>query len=682
MTTVVSICLAFCIMLPAWAVAYPREIQIPLSDYTSTNIPNAAKYLLGASLAFDTPEPSPPGAAYYFLRYRFTIPPTGNNALYNLVLQGGQGPGSRGQSGYSWVVDAGEVHPALRLQCVLPEGNNDIEHVQPSIRLTSGEHTIELRFYPEQRLRIMNRATEAFYGHYVNLQGLAWRPSLALAPSKRSPLAPSCRLRQHDTIVLFGDSITEEEFYARHLVRILNRAFPGNSITVYNAGISLNRSIDAVARLDHDVLALSPDWAVLAFGVNDAMQLSPEEYAGYCDTMVRRLQAHKTQVLCAAPTGMLPHAELLGDAFFSMHASDRASAIDHTMKVNTALLYKVAREHKALFADIYAAFTRTVIPRFSLMNNQWHPNDEGGRMYAVTLLRTWGVTEAEMARTGDQRDLAYYRALAALPRREVAPPPIVKPLLAPLQGTVIFGAAFGDNRLLVYASDGRQLAVLPTAHHPAALAYARRRKELYLACEGSGCLQVLALPDLHPVTEIKLGLEAYPTSLALSTDENTLWIASYFGSKIIEFDVATRSPLRDIPLPDVVNGVALAPDGHTLLVSLPGKLAFVDTTKGKIITTINTIKFTTSCISLPDGKLILLDAARWQMYPVDVTTGKLGAPVPAPAQTRALALDPATGHLFAADWLNSRLLEFDGARCLRTTPLPAPALALAVVHVE
>ena len=98
--------------------------------------------------------------------------------------------------------------------------------------------------------------------------------------------------------------------------------------------------------------------------------------------------------------------------------------------------------------------------------------------------------------------------------------------------------------------------------------------------------------------------------------------------------------------------------------------------------TIDTVKFTTPCLTLPDGKLAVIDAEHWQAYPIDVAAGKLGAPLPAPGQTRALAVDPATGHLSACDWRNARLLEFDGERCLRATPLPAPALALAVVQVE
>ncbi len=676
-----AICLLVCLLLPTVVGAELPDLPLTLPGYTATNLPDPAQQFRGAALAFDTAQASPAEAEYFFVRYQFTIPPEGGNAFYSLVLQGGKGPGSRGQSNYSWVVDGGEVHSALRLQRVLAEPAKHWEHVQPPVRLSAGLHTLELRFYPTQRMHGLNRFDQPFVGHHVDLAGLAWRPVAAPAPVSHEALSPNCRLRRHDRIVLLGDSITEEEFYARHLVRILDRVYPGHGMTVYNAGISLNRSTDGEARLEQDVIALDPDWCVLAFGVNDGMLVAPEEFATASDRMIARLQKRGIGVICASPTGMMPYAEGLGAGFFSMHATDRALALDHTMAVNAALLQKVAQHRKVIFADVYGAFTRTPFPRYTLMANQWHPNDEGGRLFAATLLWAWGMTEAEVARSGDTRDLADCRAVAALPPAPEVSFLAPKTPTEPLGGTLVLGAAYGDNRLIIYAPDGRQLAIIPTAHHPAAVAYASRRRELYVACEGADRLMVFSLPALRQVTEIRL-TEAYPTSLALSAEESTLWVGCYFGSRLLELDLATRKIRREMPFPDVVNGVAFAPDGRTLLVSLPGKLMLVDSAAGKATATIETVKFTTPCVTLPDGQPYLLDAEHWQMYPVEVAGEKLGPPAPAPGQTRALAVDSATGHLFACDWRNSRLLELDGERCVRATPLPAPALALAVIHLE
>ena len=130
-----------------------------------------------------------------------------------------------------------------------------------------------------------------------------------------------------------------------------------------------------------------------------------------------------------------------------------------------------------------------------------------------------------------------------------------------------------------------------------------------------------------------------------------------------------------------MNGLTLAPDGNTMLVSLPNKLAFVDLARGEETASVATVKFTASCLREPNGTLGLIDAQHWQLIPVDITAHSLGTPTSAPAQTRALAFDPATGHLFAGDWLNDRLLEYDGSNCLRAIALPVPVMALCVVQV-
>lgn len=679
MYLVLSLVLLFAALLPGWTAESQGEVNLSLRDCAATNIPVLTKYLQGNALVFDTEAAAPAGAEYFFIRYAFTIP-EGGTRWYRLVLTGGRGPGSIGQSRFSWLVDGGAPQLMLRTHQVLPEDGWS-EHVQPPIQLAPGAHTLELRFAPDQRLRLMNRATEAFVKHHAEIQRLAWRPTSAPAKIAHPPLSDHCRLRGHDVVVLYGDSITEENGYARHFTRIINQAFPGSDITVYNAGISLNRTLEGVERLDKDVLPLAPDWAVLTFGVNDAMQLSPEDFLRLNEEMIQRLQAHGVRVVCASPSGMTPYVEALGEPFFSMHATDRATGIDRTMALNAQGMRILAHKYQAPFADVYGAFTSTSIPRFTLMGNQWHPNEEGGRMYAVALLRALGMTETEIARTGDDRDLACYRAQQAMPPAPALTRVEPKTPSAPLKGTVLCAAAYGDNRVLVCRPDGQVLAVLPTAHHPAALAYARGRKELYVACEGAGRIQIISLPLLRPAGEIDLGLEAYPISLALSPDESTLWVGSFFGSKVIELDLATRHPRRELHVSDIVNGIALAPDNNTLLVSLPGKLAFLDLKRGEVTATAETVKFTAACVPAADGTPVLLDAAHWQCWPVDMAAHKLGKPQPAPAQTRAQVIDPASGHRYAGDWLNARLLEFNGSRLLHVTPLPVPVMALCVVNL-
>src|SRR5262245_32985227 len=155
-------------------------------------------------------------------------------------------------------------------------------------------------------MRNMNRVTEPFVGHKVRIDGVrlvraVLKPKETAARTNRGLL-----LRPSDRVVLLGDSITEEGFYARHLARLLETAYAGESIELFNSGVSLNRTWEGLDRLERDVLGLRPDWAVLAFGVNDAVHMAPDEFRRVYGQMVQRLQKADIKVLCATPSGMSP----------------------------------------------------------------------------------------------------------------------------------------------------------------------------------------------------------------------------------------------------------------------------------------------------------------------------------------------------------------------------------------
>jgi lysophospholipase L1-like esterase/sugar lactone lactonase YvrE len=677
MTLFLLLLVLLVVSLPIYSANVSSDIPIVMTNFSKSNITQLDACLKSGGLIFDTVDASSTDGSDFFLTYKFTIPENKETLWYQLAITAGRGPGSIGQSRYSWSVDEGTLQPALRAQRIRPDGEGIIEHLQIPLQFPGGQHTLKITFSPDQRLKLMNRATEAFTKHHAEIRGLTWRQIAAPAPVKHLLLSKEFQLKSNDAVVLLGDSITEEEFYGRHFVRIIESVFPGCGIKVYNSGVSLNRTPEGVARVDKDVLPLKPQWIIIAYGVNDAMQISPEDFISNYAKMMKPLRGNGINVLCASPSGMTPNVEALGPTFFSMHATDKASAIDRSMVRSSELLKEFAGKNGALFADIHGAITRTAIPRVSLMNNQWHPNFEGGRMFAIALLRSLGMTENEIIRTGDARDLKYFRAIGKMVPAVDSYPPAIKTFDGILQGTTIFAADYADNRLVVCDGTGKVKAVLPTPHHPNALAISKGRKELYVACEGAGKLLVYSLPDLKLKETIDLTIESYPTGLALSKDEKTLWIASFFGSKIIEFDLENRKPLRNFPMPNVVNSVALAADG-TLLVSMPNALAFVDTVTGKIASTADTVKFTANFLQKPDGTIYLIDAEHWQMLPVDVAARKLGKPIPAPAQTRAMAYDMTTGHLFAGDWMNNRLLEIDGGKIVNENKLLPAVMGMLV----
>lgn len=78
-----------------------------------------------------------------------------------------------------------------------------------------------------------------------------------------------------DVILAFGDSITDDlQSWFEILRHLLEIALPDKKLKFINSGISSNTSVEALKRLDRDVLAHEPDWVIVALGTNDALRMN------------------------------------------------------------------------------------------------------------------------------------------------------------------------------------------------------------------------------------------------------------------------------------------------------------------------------------------------------------------------------------------------------------------------
>jgi lysophospholipase L1-like esterase len=627
-------------------------IEINLSQPLAHNLP-AGSFTCGPKgFKFLCRVRQPADAPGFFIRFGFTLPTAGP---YELVFAG-SGPGAFRYSRYSWAVDDGQPHPARWTRRVWPadrapaiNGNR-----QPSLPLAAGAHTLELRFAPEDGKPAMNRVREAFEMHNVELTA-AWAVAgQGLAPARRvrgkwSP-PDGLALTDGDRIVLLGDSITDEAFYARHLVRLLQAARPTASIEVYNAGITLNRIWEALERVERDVLALKPSWCIVALGTNDCVHMSPAEYAEHYEAIIRRLGNAGIRPVCVSAPGMASDPFPDGSYF---HTPDRAAGFDRTCSYQAAFAADIARRVGCPFADVYAAFTRSGVSRKSLMANQWHPNDDGGRIFALALLRTVGLTEADVRLSGDAADLVYFRALAGMtpstyPAFPTPKAPAAETARVAATCAVLAVSSFTRNRVELFdRASGQAVASIPVGHHPMAPAYDAATQRLYVPCEGSGLLEVIELPACRKLAPIPLG-DVYPNAVALSADGQTAWTANFFGSSLMEIDLPTRQVRRTLPLNSLVEGITRV--GDTLLLGTRAGVRVWQPGAADAAPAVNVSPYAATFCS-PDGqRLCAIDTASWQW--VDLTLGqplKSALRGAAPVNARAVVGDPHTGDLFAGD---------------------------------
>lgn len=110
-----------------------------------------------------------------------------------------------------------------------------------------------------------------------------------------------------ETIVFFGDSITEEAQGYVEIVRcMIEGQYPDRQISVVNAGIGGHKVTSLEARLESDVLSRRPDWVVTMIGVNDVWHgadgVPLEQYQACLDSLVSRMDQAGIRQILMTPT--------------------------------------------------------------------------------------------------------------------------------------------------------------------------------------------------------------------------------------------------------------------------------------------------------------------------------------------------------------------------------------------
>lgn len=112
--------------------------------------------------------------------------------------------------------------------------------------------------------------------------------AILLAVPASSP-AQNFFIKDGDTVVIMGDSITEQHLYSNYLEMWTVSRFPAWKLTFRNVGIGGDRSTGGNSRFARDVLAYKPTALTVDFGMNDGGYPGPFNEKSY-DVYVKGLQ--------------------------------------------------------------------------------------------------------------------------------------------------------------------------------------------------------------------------------------------------------------------------------------------------------------------------------------------------------------------------------------------------------
>ena len=104
---------------------------------------------------------------------------------------------------------------------------------------------------------------------------------------------PTFTLKDNDTWVMAGDSITAQRLHTNYIEAFFRTRYPQLHLHFRNSGISGNATGSILARFDYDVAAWKPTIVSIELGMNDANNPqadAPNGYAGYIGGMTKLME--------------------------------------------------------------------------------------------------------------------------------------------------------------------------------------------------------------------------------------------------------------------------------------------------------------------------------------------------------------------------------------------------------
>jgi len=205
------------------------------------------------------------------------------------------------------------------------------------------------------------------------------------------------QLKEGDTIVAIGDSITQGGGYLRMIDAVLAQQYPDLKIPrVINAGISGQKAEDLIRRFEKDVVARKPAFVTISIGINDVWHRlknphDPKVLEAYRENvakMVDMAQAAGIKVIILAPTVIQENPEAEGNKRLAMYVEAEK---------------KIAAEKKCTFVNLHEMFLDALKKKPADVKGNWltgdgvHMKDPGNAIMAIGVLRALGVPDEKIA---------------------------------------------------------------------------------------------------------------------------------------------------------------------------------------------------------------------------------------------------------------------------------------------
>ncbi len=132
-------------------------------------------------------------------------------------------------------------------------------------------------------------------------------PAPAKAPSQFKKILDKVELKDGDTFVFLGDSITHQCLYTQYVEDYFYTRMPKVRIRFHNAGVGGDRAQNALDRFEDDVAAFKPKYVTILLGMNDGSYRDFDKptfdtYQAGMTTLLDKIEALGAKAIPMTPT--------------------------------------------------------------------------------------------------------------------------------------------------------------------------------------------------------------------------------------------------------------------------------------------------------------------------------------------------------------------------------------------
>jgi lysophospholipase L1-like esterase len=224
-------------------------------------------------------------------------------------------------------------------------------------------------------------------------QAPAAAPAAAQPASEFKPLLEKIDLKDGDSLVFLGDSITHQCLYTQYVEDYFYTRHPKLHLHFHNAGVGGDRASDALTRFDEDVTPYKPKYVTILLGMNDGSYRDFDKaifdtYQAGMNTVLEKIAGLGAIAIPMTPTMFDARAKRLKQSM----DEPRNTYYNGVLALYGAWLREVAEVRGLGFVDMYSPLNAITAQQrkkkadWTMIQDGVHPGPVGQTVMAVAII--------------------------------------------------------------------------------------------------------------------------------------------------------------------------------------------------------------------------------------------------------------------------------------------------------